>query len=218
VSDLTGARPAGRCAAVVLAAGAATRFGGAKVLAALEGRPLLAHVLAALRTAGIDRIVLVLGREMPAVRAGLLTDDPGSLAGVVVAVNPAPERGLASSLRLGIAAATAVPQPAGVLVLLGDQPRVQPAVIAALVAAAGRAPEHHLAVIPVYRGDDAPNPVLALPPAWTAVAGLAGDRGLGSLLEASPDRVIRVPVDGANPDVDTPADLSALDLPHRSNR
>ena len=96
-----------------------------KVRAPLDGRPLVGHVLAAARAAGLARIVLVLGRDAVAVRAALLAGDPAALDGVLVAVNGAPERGLASSLRLGLAAATAAPAPAGVLVLLGDQPRVR---------------------------------------------------------------------------------------------
>ena len=42
------------------------------------------------------------------------------------------------------------------------------------------------------------------------VARLRGDRGLGPLLASAAEEVIRVPVHGANPDVDTPADLADL--------
>ncbi len=204
-------------AGIVLAAGSASRFGGGKVLAPLEGRPLVAHVLAAARAAGIGRLVLVLGRDAAAVRAALAADEPASLDGVLVAVNPAPERGLASSLRLGLAAATAAPAPDGVLILLGDQPRVSPAVIRALVGAAAEAPPGTVAVAPAYAADGAPNPVLVLPPGLSRAAALEGDRGLGPLLAAAPDRVVRVPVGGDNPDVDTPADLAALAALARPN-
>ena len=198
-------------AGIVLAAGTGSRFGGGKVRAPLDGRPLVAHVLASARAAGVGRLVLVLGRDAPAVREALLEHDPAALGGVLVAVNPAPERGLASSLRIGLAAAVAAPAPAAVLVLLGDQPRVRPDVAAALLAAAAAAPGDALAVAPAYAADDAPNPVLLLPPAWSRTAELAGDRGLGPLLAARPDLVVRVPVPGDNPDVDTPADLAALE-------
>ena len=40
---------------------------------------------------------------------------------------------------------------------------------------------------------------------------LDGDRGLGPLLAAHPGRVLRVTVAGTNPDVDTPAQLAALE-------
>jgi molybdenum cofactor cytidylyltransferase len=201
-------------AGIVLAAGTASRFGGGKVRAPLAGRPLVAHVLAAARAAGAARLALVLGRDAAAVRAALAEDDPAALAGVLVAVNPAPERGLASSLRLGIVAATATPVPDAVLVLLGDQPRVSPATIEALWTAAAAAPPGTLAVAPAHADDGSPNPVLLLPAGWTEAARLAGDRGLGPLLAARPDLVVRVPVAGANPDVDTPADLAALERSH----
>jgi molybdenum cofactor cytidylyltransferase len=205
---------AGEFAGLVLAAGTATRFGGGKVLAPLAGRPLAGHVLAAARDAGLERLVLVLGRDAAKVRITLAAGDTGTLDGVLVAVNAAPERGLASSLRLGLAAATAEPAPRGVLILLGDQPRVRPAVIAALLAAAASAPTDAVAIVPAYADDGAPNPVLVLCAGWPLAAGLEGDRGLGSLLAAGPGRIVRVPVPGANPDVDTPADLAALEETH----
>ena len=195
-------------AAVILAAGAGSRFGGGKVRAALEGRPLLAHVLAAVREAGIGRVVVVLGRDAGAALDAVRDVDPGVLERVLVTVNPTPERGLATSLRLGFGAATAVAPPAGVLVLLGDQPRVRADVLRVLCGAVASA--HAIAVVPRYAGDAAPNPVLLLPAGWPLVEGLTGDRGLGPLLAADPARVVWVAVPGANPDVDTPADLAAL--------
>src|SRR5918997_1615678 len=58
----------GGAAGLVLAAGAARRFGGPKQLAELDGRPLLEHALAAL--SGLDRIVVVLGARADEIRAG----------------------------------------------------------------------------------------------------------------------------------------------------
>ncbi len=196
---------------VILAAGSATRFGGGKVRALLDGCPVVGHVLASARAAGLQRLVLVLGRDAVAVQAALRASDAGLLEGVLVAINATPERGLASSLRLGLAAAAAGPPPDGVIVLLGDQPRVRAEVIAAVAAAAGRAPRGTIAVAPVYAGDAAPNPVLVLPAAWPLVAALEGDRGLAPILAAHPGGVLRVPVEGSNPDVDTAADLAALE-------
>jgi molybdenum cofactor cytidylyltransferase len=197
-------------AAVILAAGAGSRFGGGKVRASLDGRPLLAHVVAAVREAGIGRVVVVLGRDAGAVLGAVREAEPAALERVVVAVNPAPERGLATSLQLGLGAASATPIPAAIFVLLGDQPRVRAGVLRELFRAAGAAPVAAIAVVPRYDEDAAPNPVLLLPAGWSLVARLAGDRGLGPLLAADPDRVVQVAVAGANPDVDTPADLAAI--------
>jgi len=195
-------------AAVILAAGIGSRFGGGKARALLDGRPLLAHVLATVREAGIGRVVVVLGRDAGAVLDAIREVEPGLLDHVVVAVNPTPERGLATSLRLGFGPATAAPLPAGVVVLLGDQPRVRADVLRDLCGAA--APVHTIAVVPRHAEDGARNPVLLLPAGWPLVAGLSGDRGLGQLLSADPARVVRVAVSGANPDIDTPADLAAV--------
>jgi molybdenum cofactor cytidylyltransferase len=203
----------GPFAALVLAAGSGTRFGGGKMRALLDGRPLVAHVLDAARAAGMERLVLVLGRDAAGVLTALRAAEgaAGDLHGVLVVLNAAPERGMASSLRLGLAAATADPTPAGVVILLGDQPRVRPDVIAALLDASVSAPSGTLAVVPEYAADGAPNPVLLLPAAVALVAELDGDRGLGALLAARPERVVRVQVAGANPDIDTLADLAALE-------
>lgn len=199
-----------RLSALVLAAGSGSRFGGGKARALLDGRPLAAHVLRAARAAGAGRLVLVLGRDASEVAAALVADDPAALDSVVLALNPAPERGLSSSLRAGLAVARAAPGPDGVLVLLGDQPRVRVEVLRRLVAAAADAPAGTLAVAPAYAADEAPNPVLLLPPGWAMADGLSGDRGLARLLAGQASRVVRVEVGGANPDVDTRGDLAAL--------
>jgi molybdenum cofactor cytidylyltransferase len=196
--------------AVVLAAGAGKRFGGGKMAALIDGTPLPAHVVTAVRAAGIERVVMVLGRDACAVTAALLPREP-----LLRAINPAPERGLASSLRLGIGAARAC-EPAGVLILLGDQPLVRTSVIEALLAT--EAPAGAVAIAPLYADDPAPNPVLLLPAGFDLVAAAEGDQGLGRLLATVGDRVVRVPVAGANPDIDTPADLADLASPEGSGR
>ncbi|HSW41052.1 MAG TPA: NTP transferase domain-containing protein, partial [Patescibacteria group bacterium] len=74
---------AGRFAGLVLAAGKGLRFGGGKVRAPLEGRPLVGHVLAAARAAGLGRIVLVLGRDAAEVLAAVREADEGALDGTL---------------------------------------------------------------------------------------------------------------------------------------
>jgi molybdenum cofactor cytidylyltransferase len=187
--------------AVILAAGAGTRFGGGKLAAPLEGRPLLGHVVDAAVAAGLDPVVVV---EPP----------DGSLAGLDLAparrvVNPTPRDGLSGSVRIGLRALDDDGELDAAVILPGDQPRVRPAVIRALIAAAGD-PPHTPFVVPRYAGDGAPNPILARRSIWRLADELAGDRGFGPLLAAHDELVRYVPVDGSNPDVDTPADLRRL--------
>ena len=196
-----------RTAALVLAAGTASRFGAVKILAPFEGRPLLSHVLDAARVAGLGETIVVLGSASDAVLAGV------DLGDARVVVNPNPEAGLSGSLRLGLAALSPDVGLAagfdGAIVLLGDQPLVRSDVIAALLGA--EVPSGRSIVVPRYGGGGGANPVLVLRDAWHLADGLTGDRGLGPLIAAHPELVVEVPVDGTNPDVDTPADLAALE-------
>ncbi len=95
-----------RLAAIVLAAGRGSRFGGAKQLALLDGRPLLAHVLGAILAArpalvSLDEVVVVLGFHADAVERALT---PCASDQVRLVRNPDPGRGIASSLQVGLEA------------------------------------------------------------------------------------------------------------------
>jgi molybdenum cofactor cytidylyltransferase len=192
-----------RVAAVILAAGASTRFGSPKVLARLEGRTLLEHVLDAVREAGIDEIVVVLGNAADEVEEGLDWLDERLVR------NPDPEL-LSSSLQVGLAAAADLDPPVkAAVVLLGDQPRVRPEVIHGLISAARSSEEP--VVIPEYTDGGGANPVVVRRDAFDLADEVSGDRGLGPLLASRDELVLRVPFAGSNPDVDTQADLDALE-------
>ena len=190
-----------RVTGLVLAAGAATRFGSPKQLAPLDGRPLLQHPLDALAAAGIDQVLVVLGVEAAAIESAIAWRGERRL------VNERPQDGLASSLRVGLDAAAEDPNADAVLVVLGDQPGLRPEVIEVVLAAA--VATDRPIVRPRYERDGAPNPVLVRRAAWSLAAALEGDRGLGTLLAAQPELVHEVAVAGSIPDVDTPADLAA---------
>lgn len=192
-----------RVVAVVLAAGASTRFGSPKLVAPLDGRPLLQHALDAVAAAGLDDVVAVLGDESAAIERAI------AWRGERREINPRPQDGLASSLRIGLDAAAMDPGVDAVLVVLGDQPSLRPEVVRAVLAAAEGNPATPI-VRPRYRLDAAPNPVLVRRSAWALAAGLDGDRGLGPLLASRPELVTEVAVPGANPDIDTPMELAAL--------
>jgi len=204
-----------RLAVVVLAAGAGSRFSdvlGAKLLAPLDGQPLLARVLTEVRRIAPAVTVVVLGHG-----AGRLEDEIG-WAGELRIRNHEPERGLASSLQMGIDTLRALPQDFdGTFIVLGDQPTLRADVLRDLADAASAArPADRPVVVPSYERDEGPrNPVLLLRPAWSWVDDLEGDQGLAPLIDQRPDAVVEVSVPGAMPDVDTPADLARIrPLPH----
>ncbi len=190
----------GNVTAIVLAAGAGTRFGGGKLLASFGGRPILQHVLDTLAEARIDDVVVVLGADADAIEQRI------DWRGERRLVNPAPEDGLAGSLRIGMSALP--PDPGGALVVLGDQPLLRSSTIRTLLDAP--ADPARPVVVPRYVADRGRNPVLLRPAAFGLADEAAGDRGLGPVLAAHPEFVTEVAAEGDNPDIDAPGDLAAL--------
>lgn len=189
-----------RVGVIVLAAGAATRFGGGKLLADLDGRPVLQHVLDTLARMRFCQTVVVLGDDADAVERAIAWQGEARVR------NPHPERGLSSSLQIGMRTLGAGLQAA--LIVLGDQPTLRRDVILTLLEAetAARRP----VVVPRYAKGGGRNPALLGRTVWSEAGALVGDHGLGPWLAAHPELVLEVPVEGANPDIDTPADLAEL--------
>jgi len=104
--------------AVILAAGDSARMGRPKALLQWRGKPFIEHVCDALRRAGVEDRVVVLGRDSHEILSGWTP------AGEKVAVNPKPEHGQLSSLRAGLLDASQTAE--GYLVCLADQPTVYP--------------------------------------------------------------------------------------------
>jgi molybdenum cofactor cytidylyltransferase len=196
-----------RICAVVLAAGTASRFreaagdGGpaTKLVAELDGKALVRHVAEAALASRAASTIVVTGHAAEAVRA--------TLAGLPLgfANNPDYATGLASSLRRGIAAMP--PDCDGALILLGDMPRVSPAVIDRLIAAFESDPAAR-AVAPTQGGRRG-NPVLISRALFAEVEKLTGDTGARPLLMAAGAAVREVAFDDEAVafDVDTPDGL-----------
>jgi molybdenum cofactor cytidylyltransferase len=181
---------------LVLAAGAGTRFGErSKLLADLDGRPLLEHAVAAqCAVAELERVAVVLGAFAPEV---LERVDFGRAEPVVC------ERwaeGQALSLRCGIDYLTSTAHVSRVIVTLGDQPRVTPLLISRFV---GEPPGTRA----VFDGKPG-HPVVLGPVQMRAIAGLHGDAGARRLLQGG--ATIECGESGAVRDVDTPEDLEAI--------
>lgn len=125
----------------MLAAGLARRMGGGKLLLVLGGRPIIRWSVEALRP-HVDDLVVVTGGGEDAMRAALAGLD------VRFVSNPHPEAGQGTSIAVG-ASALALEAEA-VVIALGDQPRVPPDVVPALLATWRRTGK--AIVAPVYRG------------------------------------------------------------------
>lgn len=188
-------------AGIVLAAGAASRFGSAKQLAPLDGAPLLEHALRAMAAVpAIERTVVVLGARADEIRTGV---DFGAAQTVVCADW---EEGQAASLRCAIEAVAGHAR--AVVLTLGDQPRITPDVIARFAALAGEFGEHARARA-VYDGE--PGHPVALGSAYfPLVAQLRGDVGARGVLKRIGAYAIECGHLCSAVDVDTPAALAEL--------
>jgi molybdenum cofactor cytidylyltransferase len=181
-----------RIAAVVLAAGASTRFGSPKQLARLGDRTIFESVIELARAANLSPIIAVVA---PGIAVA---------ADVVPVVNADPAAGLSRSLRMGIAALTEDIDAA--VVLLGDQPTLSVDTVRAIIAAApGDRP-----VIAARADGRLGPPILLTRDAFGLAQGATGDEGLRSILADHPELVTPVDFQEHAPDVDTQADLGAL--------
>ncbi len=190
-----------RAAAIVLAAGASSRFGRPKLLVPLWGRPLLQHVLDVLAAVELSEVVVVLGHDAEEIERSLRWRSERRVR------NPDPEAGLSGSLRIGLESMDQTSEAA--LILLGDQPLVRADVIERLLE--GFASAARPLTVPRYEGGGGPNPLLIHHTAWSLARDAKADRGLGPIVRDHPELVTVVDVPGSNPDVDTPEDLAALE-------
>jgi molybdenum cofactor cytidylyltransferase/nicotine blue oxidoreductase len=178
-------------AGIVLAAGRGARMGRPKAELVVDGVRLVDRAVTALREGGCERVLAV-------VRAGV------SVPGVQLVVNPDPDRGMRSSLELGVAAAAELPPcPAALAVLLVDTPGIGADDVQAVVSRwqPGRI------CVGTYGGRRA-HPTVMAPHLWQEALALAGpDEGARRYLRAHPELVDEVAVPGDPADLDTAADL-----------
>ena len=187
--------------AVVLAAGAGSRFhgDGHKLVAPFRGRPVVAWALEHAQAAGLDRTWVVTGC-VDLLAAGVVP------AGVEVLVNQRWREGQATSLQAAVAAAHAATEAGAVIdsvvVGLGDQPLVTPEAWRAVATSSG-APIG----VASYNGRRR-NPVRLDRACWGLLPA-TGDEGARVLFRARPDLVMEVPCDSDPTDIDTVEDLNA---------
>jgi molybdenum cofactor cytidylyltransferase len=190
-----------------------------KLLLPFGGGTVLGSLVGALRAAGAAPIVVVVAAGDAALAAWCAGEVPAvggswaEAAGVVGAVNPAPGRGMLSSILEGIAAAGGAAALARrglpLLVCPADLPALRAATVADLLqrreaAGAGLA-------VPVYRGRRG-HPLAVAPALIPEIERLDAGLGLRQLLDLHPHEVLRVEVDdpGCVSDLDTPHDYARL--------
>ena len=182
--------------AIVLAAGAGSRFGGGKLLAPLGGRTLIEATLNGLREAPVDETIIVVGSEGERLRS------VSTAYGARVVENPCWAEGMSTSVRAGLAACS--PGSRAAVVALADQPLVGSEAVERLVEAF----EGGARVAVATYGGKQRNPALFAREVWPLLEReMSGDRGARAVLTRHPDLVTEVACD----DVADPADVDTVD-------
>ncbi len=178
-------------AAVILAAGAGSRYAGDthKLFAEIDGRPVISHVVDAARASEVDEVIVV---------GGAVDLEPFVPDDVTLIHNEQWADGQATSLRAAVGYAESRRHDA-LVVGLGDSPGVtteiwnKVAEVDAYLASAR------------YDGELRP-PVRLSASMWASLP-VSGDDGARALMRQRPDLVRPVPVDGDPHDIDTLEDL-----------
>lgn len=191
--------PSVSAACLVLAAGSSRRLGQPKQLLPFRGGTLLGATLDMVRSLPLSQRLVTLGGYARDVRARV------DLTGVEVVDVVDHGTGCAASIAAALDVVAADVD--GIVLLLGDQPRVTVAAVDALLAAAAGG-----AVLAVGRYEDGRGHPLWLGRAvFEELRGLHGDKGVWRLLDQRDDAVVEVPVAGTVPiDVDTHEDHQRL--------
>ncbi len=193
-----------RVSALVLAAGAASRMGHRpKSLLEWEGVALIRRLADALSQVGIVETIAVLGHYASAIES--------ALAGTAVrcVLNPNPDKGQISSLRLGL---QALLQPSdAVMVLLSDQPLIGEPQLRALMSAYLQRPTGTEVVQPHVEGLPG-NPVLFTREVQLQILAQGPEVGCRQWQAANPDRVHAWPSQDPayRVDLDTAEDLAVV--------
>ncbi|GMU21961.1 MAG: hypothetical protein AMXMBFR13_20490 [Phycisphaerae bacterium] len=162
-------------------------------------KPMIAHIIDQVLTSPVEHVLVVVGAD-PRVPAAL-ADRPLTLV-----ANPEPEGDMLSSVRCGL---RALPDGCdAVLVVLGDQPTVNPEVIAEMIRTFHETA--HSIVVPVWQGTRG-HPLLFSAAYREEILSDHDAVGLRGLLHAHPDQIHEL-------DAADPAVLSDVDLPEDYER
>ncbi|MCB1132098.1 MAG: nucleotidyltransferase family protein [Verrucomicrobiae bacterium] len=181
-----------KAAAVILAAGASSRFGRPKQLLEIDGETLVSRACRIAMEAGCSPVVVVLGAHADEILGRGLPD------GVRIVINERYAEGMGLSLARGVG------ELAGdaVVVLLADQPGVEPGTLRLM---ADEITKPGVSIVWCRQDGISGPPVMFAKRHFTELSKLESDEGGRSVVKCHPDAVAAIDVTGARWDIDDEA-------------
>jgi molybdenum cofactor cytidylyltransferase len=183
-----------KIAGLILAAGAATRFGSTKQLVDIDGKPMLQHCIDQAHQLLPGMIYTVLGNQHGNIAA--------NITGSELIFNPDWQEGIGTSIATGVNYLRADCD--AILVLLADQPRVKSRHLQQLISLF----DGHRPVCSYYQ-QSVGVPAIFPKVNFDKLAELSGDKGAKTLLLGMADDLLRLPLPEASFDIDRPEDLAS---------
>ena len=194
-----------RITGIVLAAGSSRRLGTPKQVLPYRETTLLGATLDVARAAGFDQLIVTLGGAAQAVRDSVRMDG----ADVVALEDFGADFGTGCSASLRVALGRVDPHAVGIVLMLGDQPCMDPATVRRMITHGAVGPDNPVMVC--RYADGVGHPFWFSRVVFEELSQLHGDKGVWKLVQSGRHAVRELAVDGAVPlDVDTWDDYRRL--------
>jgi molybdenum cofactor cytidylyltransferase len=183
--------------AVVLSAGESSRMGQPKALLPIDGQTFIERIVAALKHAGLERIVVVLGFNAEELRRQI------EHLPVEIVVNPDYQQGQLSSLQAAIRYLESDQNCDGMMVHLVDHPYIDPKLVGAMLREFKKSPS--MIVVPRHRGKRG-HPVIFSCALFGELLNAPMDQGAKAVVNAHRDETLEIDTEevGVTLDIDTP--------------
>ena len=184
-------------AAVILSAGESSRMGRPKALLPIGSQTFIEKIVGALRQAGLENIIVILGYDAEAMRQKI-THLP-----VTILVNPDYRKGQLSSLRVAIRHLLANDRCSGLLVHLVDHPYIDAALVNLLIERFDGSGK--LIAVPRFHGKRG-HPVIFARSLFNELLNAPEDQGAKAVVNAHRDETLEIETEdeGITLDIDTP--------------
>lgn len=187
-----------KTAAIILAAGAASRMGKAKMLLPYQGKTILEQLIIELKAVAPQSICLVTGKYHETISQTI--SDPT----ISLVYNEAWSKGMAGSIQAGMQALLQqIPDLDLVWIVVGDQPFLSQSVLQEMLRLQQETQKGIIAA--QYKGV-AGTPVLFSAVYFEALQKLTGDKGARVILQEHPEDMATVAFPQGELDIDTPED------------